>query len=88
MHSESDKQPDPRPDAIRRRAFVIGMARKAAYVAPAAIALHAAQKVQAGIGSCADAGSPCVDNFDCCTATPTCEFNGMGCGGMMGCACV
>ena len=85
MHPESDKQPDPRPDAIRRRAFVIGMARKAAYVAPAAIALHAAQKVHAGGASCGTVGSPCVVNGDCCAGM--CEFSGMACAGMMNCLC-
>ena len=87
MQPESDQQRDPRTDAVHRRAFVFGVARKAVYVAPAAIALHAARRVEAGGLSCGTAGSPCIVDGDCCAATPNCNLAGMGCMGMMGCMC-
>ena len=54
---------DPR---IRRRVFIGRVARKAAYVAPAALALKAAQTTYAGPSGCGQTGSPCTVDADCC----------------------
>jgi hypothetical protein len=55
-----------RPDPIKRRVFIGSVARKALYVAPAAVALKAAQKTYAGPSGCGQTGSPCLDDPDCC----------------------
>jgi hypothetical protein len=73
---------------VKRRAFVIGVARKAAYVAPAVLALKAAQRVEAGGASCGTAGSPCTTDADCCTGLVCEKAPGMACMvGDMGCMC-
>ena len=88
MISESDRKPDPARAVQPRRAFLSGMARRAAYVAPVVMAIHSTRTAEAGGLSCGTAGSPCDVNADCCAASPTCEFAGLACGGMMGCTCV
>ena len=73
-------------DQLKRRAFLGRVARKTAYVAPAVLALKAAQTGHAGGASCGTAGSPCLNNPDCCTGL-NCETGGMACNGMMNCSC-
>ena len=55
-----------RKGPIKRRVFFGKVARKAAYVAPAALALKAAQRTYAGASGCGEGGSPCNVNGDCC----------------------
>jgi hypothetical protein len=49
-----------------RRAFVTGVAKKAVYVAPAVLALKAAQQAAADFTGCIGPASPCVMNNECC----------------------
>ena len=49
-----------------RRAFVGGMARKAAYVSPVILAFGT-RKAHAFGASCLPFASPCVVNADCCS---------------------
>lgn len=51
---------------IKRRVFFGKIARKAVYVAPAALALKVAQKTYAGPSGCGLTGSPCNVDPDCC----------------------
>ncbi len=82
---ESDNQRgEPRP--IRRRVFLGRMAKKAAYVAPAVLALKAAQTAHAGISGCGETGSPCTTDADCCGGF-TCQTGNMPCAGMANCMC-
>lgn len=84
---DSDHDLGGKPMEPHRRAFVIGVTRKVAYVAPMVLALKAAQRVEAGGASCGTAGSPCTENADCCTGL-NCLTGGMACNGMlMGCMC-
>ncbi len=77
------------PEPIKRRVFIGSVVRKAAYVAPAVLALKAAQTAYAGPSGCGQAGSPCNVDGDCCTGMGfTCDQpNGNPCGGMMNCSC-
>ena len=69
--------PTPGPDQERtRRAFLGGVARKAAYVAPAVLAMST-HRADAGGISCKPLGSPCVADLECCSLN--CRFN-MGTG--------
>lgn len=72
---------------LQRRAFLGSMAVKAAYVAPAVLALKAARRSQAGFASCGDAGSPCAADADCCGGFTCQTSSGMPCNGMMNCDC-
>ena len=54
------------PDSIKRRVFIGRVATKAAYVAPAVLALKAAQTAYAGPSGCGLTGSPCNVDADCC----------------------
>jgi hypothetical protein len=49
-----------------RRAFVAGLGRKAVYVAPAVLALKAAERAGADFTGCVGPASPCTRNQDCC----------------------
>lgn len=71
---------------IDRRVFLGTLAKKAAYVAPAVLALKAARTTYAGPSACGQTGSPCAVDGDCCVGW-TCQFNGMPCAGMMNCDC-
>ena len=73
-------------DQLKRRVFLGRVAVKAAYVAPAALALRAARTGHAGGASCGTAGSPCDVDAECCTGL-NCEQGGMACMGMMNCSC-
>ena len=75
-----------RQGPIERRMFIGRVARKAAYVAPAVLALKAAQTTYAGPSGCGETGSPCNIDGDCCVGW-TCQLSGMACAGMMNCAC-
>ncbi|MHC4217798.1 MAG: hypothetical protein ACYSU7_05005 [Planctomycetota bacterium] len=69
-----------------RRAFISGVAKKAVYVAPAVLAMQAAQRAGADFTGCVGPGSPCAINADCCSVsclTPSM----MACGGAMNCTC-
>ena len=76
-------------DSIKRRVFIGSVARKAAYVAPAVLALKAAQTTYAGTSGCGQAGSPCATDVDCCTGMGfTCKRpNSNPCTGQMNCTC-
>ncbi len=82
---KSDNQPK-EPSSIHRRAFIGRVAKKAAYVAPAVLALQAASKAKAGASACGQTGSPCATDGDCCGGF-LCETGGMACAGMMNCDC-
>ena len=58
-------QPDHEPRSTRR-GFVTGVAKKAAYVAPAVMVLTAAQRVAADYTGCTGPGSPCTTGIECC----------------------
>ena len=77
---------EPRP--IRRRVFIGRMAKKAAYVAPAVLALKAASTANAGLSACGETGSPCTSDADCCGGF-FCLDTMMGnpCMGGMNCEC-
>lgn len=81
-HDVTDEQ-----SRIRRRAFFGRVAMKAAYVAPAVLALKAAQKTYAGPSGCGQTGSPCAVNGDCCGGFTCVQSSGMPCAGMMNCTC-
>ncbi len=78
-----------KPESIKRRVFIGRVARKAAYVAPAVLALKAAQTTYAGPSGCGQTGSPCATDLDCCTGGGfTCKQpNTNPCAGMMNCTC-
>ncbi len=83
---ESDNQrEEPRP--IRRRVFIGRVAKKAAYVAPAVLALKAAQTAHAGISGCGQAQSPCATDADCCAAFVCNQMGGVPCDGAPECEC-
>lgn len=84
MESEQRRE-EPRP--IRRRVFIGRVAKKAAYVAPAVLALKAAQTAHAGVSACGQAGSPCLVDGDCCGGFFCLQMNGMPCGGQPTCTC-
>ena len=81
-------QPDHEPRSTRR-GFVTGVAKKAAYVAPAVMVLTAAQRVAADYTGCTGPGSPCTMHNQCCpNAGMECmQPNGMGCMGAPDCTC-
>ena len=78
-----------KPESIKRRVFIGRVARKAAYVAPAVLALKAAQTTYAGPSGCGQTGSPCAMDADCCTGMGfTCQRpNANPCTGQMNCSC-
>ncbi len=73
--------------SIRRRVFIGRVARKAAYVAPAALALKAAQTTYAGPSGCGETGSPCNTDLDCCGGFSCLRPSVAACAGQMNCAC-
>ena len=73
------QQEEPRP--IRRRVFLGRVAKKAAYVAPAVLALKAAQTAHAGISGCGETGSPCTTDADCCPGFVCEQMGGGPCAG-------
>ena len=74
---------EPRPN---RRLFLTSVARKAAYVAPAVLALKAAQRARADFTGCVGPGSPCNINADCCSVSCL-QPSMMACAGAMNCTC-
>ncbi len=80
-----NQQEEPRP--IRRRVFIGRMAKKAAYVAPAVLALKAARTASAGISGCAQTGSPCATDADCCVGFACEQMGGAPCTGQPDCEC-
>ena len=76
-----------KPDSIKRRVFIGRVARKAAYVAPAALALKAAQTTYAGPSGCGETGSPCNTDLDCCGGFSCLRPNMAACAGAMNCSC-
>ncbi|MHC4080037.1 MAG: hypothetical protein ACYS15_06945 [Planctomycetota bacterium] len=70
-----------------RRAFMRGVAKKAVYVAPAVLAMQAAQRAGADFTGCAGPGSPCTLDAECCSVVCL-NANMMDpCGGTMNCIC-
>jgi hypothetical protein len=63
-----------------------GVAKKAVYVAPAVLAMQAAQRAGADFTGCVGPGSPCTVNADCCSATCLTPSM-MACGGAPNCNC-
>ncbi len=80
----ANQRKKPRP--IRRRVFLGQVAKKAAYVAPAVLALKAARTATAGPSGCGQTGSPCTTDADCCAGF-TCQTGNMPCAGMANCMC-
>ncbi len=76
-----------KPRPIRRRVFIGRVAKKAAYLAPAVLALKAARTATAGPSACGQTGSPCATNPDCCGGFVCQQMDGMPCGGMQPCTC-
>lgn len=72
---------------IKRRVFIGRVARKTAYVAPAVLALKAAQTTYAGPSGCGQTGSPCISLPDCCDGFSCLRPNTMGCTGQGNCTC-
>lgn len=72
---------------LKRRVFLGRMAIKAAYVAPAVLALQAARTTYAGPSGCGQTGSPCATDLDCCGGFTCLRANGMPCSGAMNCSC-
>lgn len=50
-----------------RRAFVAGVVKKTTYVAPAVLALQAAERAGADYTGCVGPGSACADDPECCS---------------------
>ncbi len=76
-----------KPRPIRRRVFIGRVAKKAAYVAPAVLALKAARTATAGPSACGQTGSPCTTDADCCGGFLCLLPNGMPCAGAPACTC-
>ncbi len=70
-----------------RRLFLTSVARKAAYVAPAVLALKAAQRARADFTGCVGPGSACTIDPDCCTGLFCVRPNMAICAGAMNCKC-
>jgi hypothetical protein len=70
-----------------RRAFMSGVAKKAVYVAPAVLALQAAQRAGADFTGCVGPGSPCNVDGDCCPTYLCLRPNMSACAGAMNCDC-
>jgi hypothetical protein len=70
-----------------RRAFMRGVAKKAAYVAPAVLAMQAARRAGAEFTGCVGPASPCSVDGDCCPSYLCKRANGMACAGAGGCTC-
>ena len=73
--------------SIKRRVFMGRAAKKAAYVAPAALVLRAARKTYAGPSGCGQAGSPCNTDLDCCGGFNCQQPSMMACAGAPNCTC-
>ena len=74
-------------DSIKRRVFIGRVARKAAYVAPAVLALKAAQTTYAGPSGCGQTGSPCTTDPECCGGFLCLKPNMNPCMGGTTCTC-
>ena len=74
-------------DSVDRRVFIGRVLKKAAYVAPAVLALKAAQNSYAGVSGCGQTGSPCDTDLNCCGGFFCLQPNTNPCGGMMNCTC-
>jgi hypothetical protein len=72
---------------MRRRVFIGTVAKRAAYIAPAVLALKAAQTTYAGPSACGQTGSPCNTDVDCCGGFFCLQPNLMACTGQMNCTC-
>ena len=70
-----------------RRAFMGGVARKAVYVAPAVLALKAAQRAGADFTGCVGPGSPCMTDPECCPTLLCLKPNQTACMGQTTCTC-
>ena len=78
-----------RQGPIKRRMFIGRVATKTAYVAPAILALKAAQTTYAaGPSGCGQTGSPCLNDPDCCVGWLCLRDNGMVCMGSTMCTCM
>jgi hypothetical protein len=64
-----------------------GVARKAVYVAPAVLALKAAQRAGADWTGCVGPGSPCAVDAECCPTLACLRVNMMACDGAGNCSC-
>ena len=62
-------------------------ARKAAYVAPAVMALKATQRAGAEFTGCFGPGSVCTVDAECCTGYACLRVNMMACNGAGNCTC-
>jgi hypothetical protein len=86
---------EPGSEHLKRRVFLGRMAVKAAYIAPAVLALKAAETTHAGLSACGQTGSPCTSDADCCVGflcqnmggIPCIGSTGMGSMGGMNCTC-
>ena len=72
---------------IRRREFVVDMARKAVYVAPAVLVLMAPRHAGADFTGCVGPGSPCNVDGDCCTGFSCLKPTMTACAGAEDCTC-
>ena len=72
---------------IKRRVFIGRVARKTAYVAPAVLALKAAQTTYAGPSGCGQTGSPCNTDLDCCGGFSCLRPSMAPCTGQGNCEC-
>ncbi|MHC4416224.1 MAG: hypothetical protein ACYS0G_13160 [Planctomycetota bacterium] len=70
-----------------RRAFVAGVAKKAVYVAPAVLALKAAQQAAADFTGCIGPTSPCTMSNECCQGLQCKRPDTSSCMGAMDCTC-
>ena len=72
-----------------RRGFVTGAAKKAAYVAPAVLALAAVRRVTSDFTGCTGTGSPCTQHTECCSVAAMArrQPGGMACMGDPDCTC-
>ena len=80
-----DQREEPPP--IRRRLFLGRVAKRVAYIAPAVLALNAAQTAHAGLSACGQTGSPCATGLDCCGGFTCVQMSGMPCAGQPMCTC-
>jgi len=76
-----------KPESIKRRVFIGRVVRKTAYVAPAVLALKAAQTSYAGPSGCGQTGSPCNTDLDCCGGFSCLKPSMAPCMGTSSCTC-
>jgi hypothetical protein len=75
------------PTPSTRRAFVKATVKKAAYVAPAVLALRAAERAGADFTGCVGPGSLCTADSECCTSYLCLKPNMNPCMGQSDCTC-